>query len=387
MLRKIIVPAACVSAMLGISALAYIYIGGGFVDKPHKDAAPIAEPGKVDDTHKKADKNPAVELPAVKRGPTRGVFAIVKPGQEMPPQIVANPKIKGITLSLQWDQLNPAENKFDWKRFDMSLEHCKRFRKEVALEILAGCYTPKWVLDKGVKLFQFKNVYKYDESTKDQMVSMPLPWDEIYQTEWEKFLNELGRHCSNREEVVMAHMTGPTAFTSRMSLPAGKDDLPNWKKSDYSREKLIKAWEKTFDSYLKAFPDIVLCLTLDTPVIGDDNNILEDIVNLGAERLNGRLALQSANLQDSKMYEHFRPQPEFSLLAKNSGKLVIGLRQGVVGYESSPKPGLTLGNIKNAVEFGMQFSPAYFEIYIIDILKTADLLDFVNKQFNDSEKK
>jgi hypothetical protein len=89
-------------------------------------------------------------------------FAIHEKGKDpFPEQVFADPLVSGVDLLMQWDNVEPAPNTFDWSVLDCVFAGADAHHKLVALSLVPGFRSPPWVLQTpGVQTQSFK--FSYD---------------------------------------------------------------------------------------------------------------------------------------------------------------------------------------------------------------------------------
>ncbi len=68
--------------------------------------------------------------------------------------------VSGVDVDIQWDNLEPAPNTFDWSALDCVFAQADANHKFVVLAVIPGFRSPSWVLQlPGVQTQSFKFAY------------------------------------------------------------------------------------------------------------------------------------------------------------------------------------------------------------------------------------
>jgi hypothetical protein len=177
--------------------------------------------------------------------------------------LLNNPAISGLAPQIAWDTLNTGKGVYTWNALDDVFtavgqwNNAHRFLppKTIQLILNAGFSTPPYVfsdIDTSVcgagaspcpqagscdGLFMSPLLpvspmcgyttlfYEVEAGAPNQRV-LPMPWNEVYKTEFGTFLTELNQHLQTEPSssaFVSIAMSGPTASSTEMILPSNGD--------------------------------------------------------------------------------------------------------------------------------------------------------------------
>jgi hypothetical protein len=261
----------------------------------------------------------------------RGIYAVVAPAKEIKELRKANPKsttaqlyqdlanlysallgnpaVSGLTLQVHWDTLNPNPPgntiTYDWTVVDLAfaaadswnMQNPSGVPKTIQLIAEPGFQSPQWVrdqipscdalFDKGTPPSDCGEVTFDGYSEEHDSNVLPLPWNAVYKSAWQTFLEALAARYGSRSTFVSIAVAGPTAATAEMSLPSkdntkkqkqfsggpiSPDDmwlallgfhypLPLYQGTDLA---FIDEWKAAIDMYGQVFGGLTLVATTDS---------------------------------------------------------------------------------------------------------------------------
>ena len=323
--------------------------------------------------------------------PPTGVVAFAIPGKgkvPFPDQVFTDPRVSGVDLLTQWDWLEPAANTFDWSVLDCVFAQADTHHKFVALSVIPGFLSPPWVLQMpGVQTQSFKFSYSDNAPARP----LPLPWNEVYLHTWFTFLGALAARYGNNPEFRMIQVAGPTSVSTEMSLPDRKtgdtalppaahgSDIAEWISLGYTPDKLVKAWQESFDQFHQLFPHQYLGLAL-YPGLPIGNNGAEDPREVVGTRMSviaaGMRYKQQFDLQEDGMKGGTKQpnDPGYDAVRDHCGDIVTGLQNAVTATADPDQAwlGRALDHVVVAgVDFWEVFLPDIVNPSMTDVLKKA----------------
>lgn len=205
-----------------------------------------------------------------------GVYAL---GSAMRPDIpeatLSNPAVDGVALRFFWDQVEPAEDAFNWSPMDREIGIARAHGKKVSFSVTPGVRTPAWVYAAGAAPFTYiwNRPFGFAQCSQQRL---PIPWDPVYLAKWSAFVHAIGRRYAANPSVVMVKVTGINSGASEMNLPhgggfsavncpGGGNDDANWRRVGYSRDKIKLAFRTIGDVFAESFPRQALAFGI-TPV-------------------------------------------------------------------------------------------------------------------------
>jgi hypothetical protein len=292
--------------------------------------------------------------------------------------------VTGVSLSAEWSALEPQPDQLDLASLEARLERVEGAGKRVALRLLPGVSTPKWVYERGAQRFTFidrnpnHTAEHYPEGhrnrTYGESLAIPVPWDETFLSAWEGFVAMVGSRLGGVPAVAMVHVTGPNKHSAEMILPRAPEDRSRWREIGYSPEKLTRSWQRCIDAFAKAFPRAALVLDL-SPAVFDDG-VVEAVVAYGHAQYGKRLFLQNNIL----LADQRRGRLDWGILERYAREAVIGfqrqplrLDRGSIGREERRR--LRRANFEGMLRAGLDLGASYFELGAGDVKDFPDIAE------------
>jgi hypothetical protein len=313
-----------------------------------------------------------------------GLAVVLPPGekgyQSLNLKAVTNPFMSGITVQINWRDIEPVEGKPDWSKLDELFAAAASSKKWVHLDIVPGFFSPAWALE-GAKTDLFEIPYGPGHGT---VTRLPMPWDRKYLDRWFTFVKQLGERYGRAPAFRMIGAAGPTSVSDEMTLPNGPPAIQKWLGNSYTPAKYLAAWEETFQVYAGAFPN--QCVSLAGPSLPilergrhdrpEHVRAQRDIVDRALRVFGRRLAIQSNDLHAGQAAVE---APDFTdFINSFSGRVITGFEMR--GGSQGPGPSKIMGAendpplaLRRSIEKGMAPNSAgrhvnYLEIYQGDVL-------------------
>jgi hypothetical protein len=306
-------------------------------------------------------------------------FSIYQKGKvPFPERVFSNPLVSGVDLDIQWDNLEPAPNTFDWSALDCLFAQADANHKFVALAVIPGFRSPSWVLRlPGVQTQSFKFAY-FNQNIDPR--PLPLPWSEPYLHAWFTFLGALAQRYGNNPEFRLIQVAGPTSVSTEMSLPDRKtgdtalppaakgSDIAEWISLGYTPEKYVNAWSESFDAFHQSFPNQYLGLALFPPLpIGANGaedqrarpQTLNRVITAGL-RYKQQFDLQENGIRGRAEQPS---DPEYTAVRDHCGEIVTGLQNS----KSATDDPAFQGPLNNALNHVTAAGVDFWEVYVSDI--------------------
>ena len=310
----------------------------------------------------------------------KGIYLLVPRGKDMEQlrKVIETPGVAGVSLSADWEEMEPEEGVFNWTALDAKIERAAQMGKLITLRIFPGISTPEWVYGKGARCFEFvdKNPFHGEEfyrrghrhGTYGQTLKIPVPWDEAFLSSWEKFITAVGAHYKGTASIAMVHVTGPTRHSAEMHLPKTEVDKQKWLALGYTPRKLVRAWERCIDAFASAFPGSAVVLNL-SPVIFDDE-VMALTARYGYEKHGQRFWLQNnILLADNKNMM----RQDWEIIKEYSRLTPIGFQRGLLrlkrqeGLSRRERLQLRRDNFEGMFNHGFSLGAKYFEVGFTDV--------------------
>ncbi|MBI4024168.1 MAG: beta-galactosidase [Verrucomicrobia bacterium] len=200
----------------------------------------------------------ASALCAQPNGIPKGVYVLIPTEEKADARILRHPHVAGLQIRARWSTIEPSNNAFDWNYFDDLIAKARANNKKISIAIargLAGKGLPAWL---STAMFTGTN------GTKG-----PVPWDPVYQKEWNELWVALARRYESEPVVSMHHIGGIYSWdTADWDLcDATLADRKKWLATGYQIEK-IQAFALRFFEALSKETRKPLIL----PIAGTMNN-------------------------------------------------------------------------------------------------------------------
>jgi hypothetical protein len=309
-------------------------------------------------------------------------FSIYQSGRvPFPSEVFTDPSVSGVGLFVQWSNLEPEPNTFNWSILDCVFQQADEHNKFVSLAISPGFTTPSWVLQlPGVETQSF--MFSYSDNAPAR--PLPLPWNQPYLDSWFACLKEVAARYGTNPEFRLIQVGGPTSVSTEMSLPdrtSGDTALPasthgsdiaEWMHLGYTPTRYVDAWKQAFAQYHQLFPNQYLGLALYPGLpIGDKGQSEPSQSN--ATRLEviavGLQYKQVFVLEEEGMKGVPAPpsDPAYNAVMANCGNIVTGIgnaKSATVSPGDQGPPDLAL---RHVVAAGVRF----WEVYTQDVLNPS----------------
>ncbi|HEV2979663.1 MAG TPA: hypothetical protein VG425_18955, partial [Casimicrobiaceae bacterium] len=174
-------------------------------------------------------------------------------------QVLNNPFMSGVSVQINWRDIEPVQGKPDWSKLDELFAAAELSKKWVHLDIFPGFFSPAWALE-GATSDLFEIPYGPDHGT---VARLPMPWDRVYLARWFAFVKQLSERYGRSPAFRMIAAAGPTSVSSEMTLPQGPPARKKWVNDSYTPGKYLSAWEEVFHVYADTFPN--QCVSLAAP--------------------------------------------------------------------------------------------------------------------------
>jgi hypothetical protein len=248
----------------------------------------------------------------------------------------ANSFLSGVLLHQGWGNLETTEGTFDFSRLDAALAAIRRTGKDYALQC-EGSHPPDYVYAAGAESFDYLDDNPHHGARYRTALKMPLPWDPIWQRQYERILRELGKRYADDPRCLSIVLT--VSRTAEMHFPRGEGDLEHWQKYEGFEQKTVAAYQKFMDVLAAAFPrqQIVLMVSQlfhERDQTGNpDRALIAEVVDYGLKKYPDRFTLQTNQL-DGRSDQ--RGKLSYDILQHYQGRLHLGF-QSVASFKNTPE--------------------------------------------------
>jgi hypothetical protein len=300
--------------------------------------------------------------------------------QSMNLQTLNNPFMSGVSVQIDWRDIEPVQGKPDWSKLDKLFAAAEASKKWVQLAIFPGFFSPAWALE-GAKTDLFKIPYGPGHGT---VARLPMPWDRVYLDRWFAFVKQLSERYGDSPAFRVIAAAGPTSVSEEMTLPHSREEMPKWLNASYTPAKYLGAWEETFHIYAESFPN--QCVSLagpSLPILERGKNdraahlrAKQDVVDRALRAFGPRLAIQSNDLHAGHAAVEAPDYTDF--INSYSGRIITGFEMR--GGSQGPGPSKVMGAegdpplaLRRSIDKAMALNNAgrhinYLAIYEGDVL-------------------
>ena len=263
-----------------------------------------------------------------------------------------NPSVQGVLLRTFWNKIQPREEAIDWSFFDQGVALAAQYDKKVGLLITAGVTTPQWVYAAGAHEFTVT-------TPKGPVLSMPLPWDPVFQAKWGDVIREFGARYDSNPHVAYVVMGGSGRRAESFFVSTPEDvaaferlgGLTSWK----TGVKCITG------EYAKHFSATPFLLDLGAPVPSAQGRAaLEDICNYAVAAYPHRFGVRSDGLAANYSPTSFGATE----IAALTGSTTVGFQMSVPSKRKINPQGGSL--LADALNRGIGLGAHFIEVYAVD---------------------
>jgi hypothetical protein len=236
--------------------------------------------------------------------PRSGLWAIQRlPEAEsdvtrMAAEAKANPNLGGVCLHIAWKTIEKEAGKPDFTLVDRAVKALREIGMKYQLCLKPGANTPDFVYAQGAKAFPTR-VTNPHKANVGQAIQIPIPWDPVYEENFSRIIQALGKRYSGDPLCVSVVLTCANALSAEMHLPKSPEDRTRWRSLGNYETRLLEVYKKFTDEWAKAFPrqevSLHLAKVLDLPA-----SFAEEIINYGLAKYPDRFSIQNCQLTGRK---------------------------------------------------------------------------------------
>jgi len=322
-----------------------------------------------------------------------GIYAQSNPlfstRQALSDAVYASDAVKGVSLNLIWDAIEPEKGVYNWATLDNEVMRALASGKEISLTVTPNRPdAPSWLFEAGAQQLDF--TITQHGGVRPQDVSLAAPWDPVFQTEYANMMNALADHLKSipgaYQAVSIVKITGIGEVTSELKLPTKADDpgaTEAWLAAGYTPEKVIQAWKDFATATNNAFSDKILAIAATEkngfPLIDNNGNeisakspayvdVVKEIVAAGLDMFGERFMVTWAGLGSGKLSAVVNEAIKDGAHAgyQTNHFLTSGVGVGMYGDAVAPTDASYLALLKQGIEKG---GAEYFEVWASDLLK------------------
>ncbi len=209
-------------------------------------------------------------------------------------KIRANSQISGVCLHVAWESIEVEPNKPDFKALDRTVAVLRELGMKYQLCLKPGASTPAFVFQEGAQPFlaQINNPHR---SNFGERVKIPIPWDPIYQRQFTRIIEDLGKQYASDPLCVSVVLTCANFLSAETHLPKTRTDLTRWDALGDYQSKLLTVYQKYTDVWAQAFPRQEISLHL-SKVLDLPPAFNEQVIDYGLKKYPQRFTIQNCQL-------------------------------------------------------------------------------------------
>jgi hypothetical protein len=199
--------------------------------------------------------------------------------------------LSGVILHADWNEIEPAPGSYEVGGFDRAIAILHHVGKPYKLGVKPGTGTPPWVYQAGAAAFPFV-VANPHRPTYGEPITIPVPWDPVYQSHFFRLITALGERYSSDPLCISVAITGANALSAEMGLPKRPEDLARWRSLGDYRGRLLEVYQRLIDAWAGAFPRQELSLHLSKVLDLKADELVEPVIDYGLSAYPQRFAIQ-----------------------------------------------------------------------------------------------
>lgn len=274
--------------------------------------------------------------------------------QRMREELRGSSHLSGVCLNFGWKAIEPERGKINFSAIDQAIAAIHKAGLKYQLCIKPGANTPEFVYADGAKAFptQVTNPHRANFGAT---VSIPVPWDPIYERHFSEIIHQLGQHYASDPSCVSVVLTCANFLSAEMHLPKQRTDLSRWAALGNYEEKLLGVYTKFMDEWAQAFPRQDLSLHL-SKVLDLPSSFCERIIDYGLRKYPERFSIQNCQLTGRKEdIGNFT----YAIIQKYDGRLHHGF-QSVAGLS---RQNARMGSVEMAALNVVHADGEYWELW------------------------
>lgn len=265
-----------------------------------------------------------------------------------------NPYLTGVFMHGGWSEIEAKEGEYNWESMDRAIEVLRKTGKKYALDI-GGSRPPNFVYAAGAEKFVYRDDNPHHGARYLTEMSMPLPWDPIWQKYYENILRKAGERYSSDPNCLSIVLT--CSRTAEMHFPRRPEEAQRWRAYENWDKRVIDSYTTLMDVLAEAFPrqQIVLMVSQmfnENDATGhSDEQIVVPIIEYGLKRYPDRLTLQTNQLDGRR---DATGKFAYDILMKYQDRLHNGF-QSLASFATPDRQGSIEMSVFNFLQAGAEY--------------------------------
>jgi hypothetical protein len=265
-----------------------------------------------------------------------------------------NPHLAGVCLTAGWKEIETEPGKLDFSSIDKTVAVLHRIGMKYELALKPGIDTPAYVFRQGAQSLQ-TSVANPHRPNFGEAVSVPVPWDPMYQRNFSRVIAQLGERYAADPLCVGVVLTCANFMSKEMHLPKTPADRAKWQELGDYETKLVDVYKKYTDEWAKAFPKQQISLHL-SQVLDLPSTFFERIIDYGLSKYPKQFTIQNCQLTGRR---EDTGRMSYDLVLKYRDRLHHGF-QSLAGFS---RGGERMGSIQMAVLNVVHADGEYWELW------------------------
>ena len=208
--------------------------------------------------------------------------------------VAANHNLSGVCLNIAWKAIEKEDGKIDLSMVDKTVAVLRAIGMKYQLCLKPGAYTPAFVYAKGAKGIETQITNPHRSNVGDA-VTIPIPWDPIYQRHFSRIIQQLGERYARDPLCVSVVLTCANFLSAEMHLPKRPSDRTKRQAVGDYGTKLLDVYKKYTNEWAAAFPRQEVSLHL-AKVLDLPPSFCERIIDYGLDKYPARFTIQNCQL-------------------------------------------------------------------------------------------
>jgi hypothetical protein len=290
--------------------------------------------------------------------------------------IRGNPHLSGVSIHAGWNEIETEAGKPDFTSIDKTIAVLQRLKMKYELTLKPGVNTPTYVFQQGAQSVSTR-VTNPHRPNFGEGVTVPVPWDSIYQRNFSRVIAQLGERYAADQLCVGVVLTCANFMGAEMHLPKRPEDRTKWQAMGNYEDKLLKVYSKYTDEWAKAFPHQQISLHL-SKVLNLPSTFNERVIEYGLSKYPQRYTIQNCQLTGRR---EDTGKMSYDLVMKYRDRLHHGF-QSLAGFS---RGGERMGSIQMAVLNVVHADGEYWELWHDDGL-SAETSGAVAKAWDEAKR-
>ncbi len=209
-------------------------------------------------------------------------------------RVSRNQNLSGVCLTLRWNDIEKDSGKPNFEAVDKAVAGLHRLGMKYQFCLKPGTDTPQFVYNEGAQAFVTQGTNPH-RANVGKTIAFPVPWDPIYQRDFSRVIEQLGKRYAEDPLCVSVVLTCANAMSAEMHLTKSREDLAKWQAMGDYQSKLIDVYKKYIDEWATVFPRQEISLHI-SKVLDLPPAFCERVIDYGVSKEPTRFSIQNCQL-------------------------------------------------------------------------------------------